>query len=86
MGACKISFLKNDPPTMEELFDALYSRLRDKLKNHPIVQQVLNTKKYEPILRNFVSHARSNSSTSVSPQEVRRGGRRVVQVGGRIVV
>jgi len=65
-------YTKNDPPSMEELFNALHKRLKDKTKNHPAVQQVLETKKYEPILRNFVSHARSNSGTSVAPQEVKR--------------
>jgi hypothetical protein len=65
-------YTKNDPPSMEELFTALHKRLKDKIKNHPAVQQVLETKKYEPVLRNFVSHARTNSPTSVSPQEIKR--------------
>src|SRR3989344_6785434 len=47
-------YTKNEPPSMEELFVALHKRLKDKVKNHPVVQQVLETKKYEPILRNFV--------------------------------
>ena len=65
-------YTKNDPPTMDELFDALYKRLKDKVRDHPVVQQVLDTKKYEPVLRNFVSHARTNSGASISPQEVKR--------------
>ena len=65
-------YTKNDPPTMDELFDALYKRLKDKVKFHPVVQLVLDTKKYEPVLRNFVSHARTNSGASISPQEVKR--------------
>ena len=65
-------YTKNEPPSMEELFVALHKRLKDKVKNHPVVQQVLETKKYEPILRNFVSHARTSSPTSVSAQEIKR--------------
>lgn len=65
-------YTKNDPPTMEELFDALYARLKDKLNEHPVVKQIQEAKKYEPILRNFVSHARTNSSSTVSPQEIKR--------------
>ena len=65
-------YTKNDPPSMEELFVALHKRLKDKAKNHAVTQQVSEAKKYEPILRNFVSHARTNSPTSVSPQEIKR--------------
>ena len=65
-------YTKNDPPSMEELFDALHARLKEKVKTNPIVQAVLDTKKYEPILRNFVSHARNNQPASVSPQEIKR--------------
>ena len=65
-------YVKNDPPTMEELFEALHRRLKEKLNAHPIINKVLETKKYEPILRNFVSHPRGNQPTSVSPQEVKR--------------
>ncbi len=65
-------YTKNDPPTMEELFDALRKRLKSRVKTHPIVEKVLETKKHEPILRNFVSHARSNQPASVSPAEIRR--------------
>ena len=61
-------YVKNDPPTMEELFDALYVRL----KAYPVAQKVLNTKKYEPILRNFVTHARNNQPASLSPQDIKR--------------
>ena len=65
-------YTKNDPPAMEELFDALITRLKSRLKEHPAIDQLQESKKYEPILRNFVSHARTNSSTSVSPQEIKR--------------
>ena len=56
------------PPTLEELFEALYKRLKSRLKTHPLVEQVLEAKKFAPILRNFVSHSRT---TSISPEEVR---------------
>jgi len=65
-------YTKNDPPAMEELFDALYRRIKDKIKNHPVVDKILEVKKYEPILRNFVSHSRTNQPASVSPEEIKR--------------
>lgn len=65
-------YAKNDPPSMEELFDAIHGRLKDKAKTHSVVQKVLEAKKYEPILRNFVSHARNNQPASLSPQDIRR--------------
>lgn len=66
--AVRYRYVKNDPPTMEELFDALYVRL----KAYPVAQKVLNTKKYEPILRNFVTHARNNQPASLSSQDIKR--------------
>lgn len=71
-AAVRYRYAKNDPPTMEELFDALYSRLKDKVKTHPIVKKVLEAKKYEPTLRNFVSHASNNQPASLSPQDIKR--------------
>ncbi len=65
-------YTRNDPPSMEELFTALHKRLKNKIPSHPAVQQVLEARKYEPILRNFISHARTNSPASVSPEEIRR--------------
>ncbi|EKE13611.1 MAG: hypothetical protein ACD_12C00889G0005 [uncultured bacterium] len=65
-------YVKNDPPSLEELFYAVYVRLKNKIKANPIVEKVLETKKYEPILRNFVSHPRNNQPTSLSPQEIKR--------------
>lgn len=70
--AVRYRYTKNDPPTMEELFDALYVRLKDKVKTHPIIQKILETKKYEPILRNFISHARNNQPASLSQQDIKR--------------
>ena len=67
-AAVRYRYAKNDPPTMEELFDALYIRL----KAYPVAQKVLNAKKYEPILRNFVTHARSNQPAALSPQDIKR--------------
>lgn len=67
-AAVRYRYTKNDPPTMEELFDALYIRL----KAYPVAQKVLNTKKYEPILRNFVTHARNNQPAALSPQDIKR--------------
>lgn len=67
-AAVRYRYAKNDPPTMEELFDALYIRL----KAYPIAQKVLNAKKYEPILRNFVTHARNNQPAALSPQDIKR--------------
>lgn len=65
-------YTKSDPPALEELFDALHKRLKEKVKTHPIVERVLEAKKFEPILRNFVTHARNNQPASVSPEEIRR--------------
>lgn len=66
-------FTQNDPPTLEELFVALYKRLKNKLgKDHEIVAGVLNAKAYEPLLRNFTTHPRENYPTSISPEEVKR--------------
>lgn len=67
-AAVRYRYAKNDPPTMEELFDALYVRL----KAYPVAQKVLNAKKYEPILRNFVTHARNNQPAALSPQDIKR--------------
>lgn len=67
-AAVRYRYVKNDPPTMEELFDALSVRL----KAYPVAQKVLNAKKYEPILCNFVTHARNNQSASLSPQDIKR--------------
>jgi len=67
-AAVRYRYAKNDPPTMEELFDALYIRL----KAYPVAQKVLNAKKYEPTLRNFVTHARNNQPAALSPQDVKR--------------
>lgn len=67
-AAVRYRYAKNDPPTMEELFDALYIRL----KAYPIAQKVLNAKKYEPTLRNFVTHARNNQPAALSPQDIKR--------------
>ncbi len=71
-AAVRYRYTKNDPPSMEELFDALYARLNDKAKGHAAVQQIQEAKKYEPIMRNFVSHARTNSGTSIAPAEIKR--------------
>ena len=67
-AAVRYRYAKNDPPTMEELFDALYIRL----KAYPVAQKVLNAKKYEPTLRNFVTHARNNQPATLSPQDIKR--------------
>lgn len=74
-GLCaevRYRYVKNDPPSMEELFIALHKRLKDKLKNNPIVGKVLDVKKYEPVLRNFIDHARNNQPAAVSPAEIQR--------------
>ena len=71
-AAVRYRYAKNDPPNMEELFKAIHGRLKEKLSTHPIIDKVLETKKYEPILRNFVSHPRGNQPASISPQEVKR--------------
>lgn len=63
-------YAKNEPPTMEELFDALFKRLKTRAK--VIAKKVVEVKKYEPVLRNFVSHARTNQSAPISPEEIKR--------------
>lgn len=71
--AVRYRYTKNDPPAMEELFDALQSKLKDKLKTHSIIEKLSEVKKSGlSILRNFVSHARDNQSTSLSPQEIKQ--------------
>lgn len=65
-------YIKSDPPSMEELFTALYKRFKNKIgKDHPVTQKVINAQKYEPLLRNFTGHPRSNYPASISPTEVR---------------
>ena len=65
-------YTRNELPTMEELFDALHARLKRKVKQHPATVQLLEAKKYEPTLRNFVSHARDNQPTNIHPNDVTR--------------
>lgn len=62
-------YSKNIPPTIEELFGALYKRLKDELKTHPILQQVDDVRKYIPQIRNFVSHTRNFSTSKEEVQE-----------------
>lgn len=69
----KHRFMKSDPPSLEELFEALQIRLEEKLgKNHIITGKVINSKKFERLLRNFTAHARDNSPASISQEEVKR--------------
>lgn len=66
-------FLKNSPPSMSELFEALRKRLGKKAGDkHSAVQKLENAKKYEPLLRNFMGHPRQNVSSNYSSQEIRR--------------
>lgn len=65
-------YTKNDPPAMEELFNSLYTRLKDNNKDHPVVQKLLEVKKYEPLLRNFLIHSREADASPPSPAEVKR--------------
>jgi 16S rRNA G966 N2-methylase RsmD len=65
-------YIKLDPPTTEELFIALYKRLKDKLSKNPVVVLVQNAQKYEPLIRNATSHSRQNYSSTITPDEVRR--------------
>lgn len=68
----KYRFFKHNPPSMEELFIALYKRLKDKLgKEHLVIKKLQNAQKYEPLLRNFTGHPRANYAASISPNEVR---------------
>jgi hypothetical protein len=68
-AAVRYRYSKNEPPSMEELFDALSKRLKEKLFTNPLVKKMAEAKKFVPILRNFVSHSRT---TSISPEEVKR--------------
>ena len=68
-ASVRYRYSKNEPPTMEELFDALTKRLKEKVATHPLVEKVAEAKKFAPILRNFVSHSRT---ASISPEEVKR--------------
>jgi hypothetical protein len=66
-------YARNDPPTTEELFDALYKRFKDKIgSNHPVVEKALNAKKYEPLIRTFTGHPRGNYPSTLSSTEVKR--------------
>lgn len=66
-------YLKSDTPAMEELFEALYKRLKSKLgATHPAVEQLLKAKQFEPLLRNFTSHPQGHMGTTISPSEVKR--------------
>jgi len=65
-------YIKNDPPSMDELFIALYKRLKDKTNiKHPILDKISDTKNCEPLLRNFTNHPRENYSSTISSTEVR---------------
>jgi hypothetical protein len=68
----KHRYTRSDPPSMEELFDALHKRLKNKLGKNEIVEKVLNAKKYEPITRNFTVHPRGNYPATISATEVKR--------------
>ncbi|MEK7106493.1 MAG: hypothetical protein AAB895_04030, partial [Patescibacteria group bacterium] len=68
----KYRYTRNDLPSMEELFDALHKRLKNKLGNNKVVDKVLNAKKYEPNLRNFTGHPRGNYPSTISATEVKR--------------
>lgn len=68
----KHRYTRSDPPSMEELFDALYKRLKNKLGKNEIVEKVLNAKKYEPNIRNFTGHPRDNYPSTISATEVKR--------------
>jgi uncharacterized C2H2 Zn-finger protein len=69
----KYRYTRNDPPSMEELFDALYKRLKNKAgQNHPATKKTLNAKKYEPLIRTFTAHPRDNYASTISQVEVKR--------------
>lgn len=65
-------YIKHDPPSTEELFTALYKRLKDKLSKNTVVELVKNAQKYEPLIRNATSHSRQNYNSSITPDEVKR--------------
>lgn len=65
-------YTKHDPPSTEELFTALYKRLKDKLSKNPVVDLAQNAQKYEPLIRNATSHSRQNYSSTITPDEVKR--------------
>ncbi|MEK7597199.1 MAG: hypothetical protein AAB441_00970 [Patescibacteria group bacterium] len=65
-------YIKNDPPSLEELFNSLSKRIKDKLNKNKVLELIKNAQKYEPLLRNATSHSRSNYSSSISPGEVKR--------------
>lgn len=78
-------FTQNDSPSLEELFIALYKRLKNKLgKDHSVVRKVFNAKAYEPLLRNFTTHPRENYPTSISPDEVKRAIEEWQKINGEL--
>ncbi len=67
----KYRYKKSDRPALSELLDALYKRMK-KLNRNSIAANILNVKKYEPSIRNFSDHPRTNYPSTISPAEVKR--------------
>jgi len=62
-------YIKNVPLTIEDLFGALYKRLKEELKTHSIIKQADEVRKYVPQIRNFVSHVGTFSTSKEEVQE-----------------
>lgn len=74
----KHRYMRQDPPTLRELFDALNTRLKE-LKNkgaiadkHPIMGNMGKASNDDPFIRNVCSHDRRNYEGFVTASEVKR--------------
>ena len=69
----KYRYSKQELPTMNELFEALYSRLKEIFgKDYPLVKKIWDTWQSDTLIRNFCSHNRRNYSSSISSAEVKK--------------
>ncbi|MEK7124818.1 MAG: AAA family ATPase [Patescibacteria group bacterium] len=70
----RFNYSGKKPPTMSELLDGLGGQLKQLNKGvtiHPAFTALNEIKLSEPVMRNFVSHARTNTPAGLSAEEVR---------------
>ncbi len=69
----KYRYTKQELPTMNELFEALYIRLKDIFdKSHLLVKKIWDTWQSDMLIRNFCVHNRRNYASSISTTEVKK--------------
>jgi len=69
----KYRYYKQDPPAMNELFEAVYERLKDILgSQHDLVVKIKEAWQNDPLIRNFCMHDRRNYASSISLVEIKK--------------